>query len=142
MKKAKKENAILQNAVLDRDLKMAKQRALVVGMTVLGICTMAFFLYWNDKKKKQLRLEAENIIKENKLKTSKKVHDVVANGIYRVMSEIEYGEELDREDMLDKLEVLYEKSKRYILRTGGRRTGRGRGKLCTGNCSIDKIFRS
>lgn len=111
VEKSKKENAILQNAVLDRDLKMAKQRALVVGMTVLGICTMAFFLYWNDKKKKQLRLEAENLIKENKLKTSKKVHDVVANGIYRVMSEIEYGEELDREDLLDKLEVLYEKSR-------------------------------
>src|SRR5690606_5947395 len=40
-----------------------------------------------------------------------KVHDVVANGIYRVMSELENIEDLDREDLLDKLEIMYEKSR-------------------------------
>jgi signal transduction histidine kinase len=56
-------------------------------------------------------LEAKTVIQENRLKLSKKVHDVVANGLYRVMSEIENQDDLDKDGVLDKIEVLYDKSR-------------------------------
>ncbi|MGY0035742.1 sensor histidine kinase [Pedobacter sp. NJ-S-72] len=39
------------------------------------------------------------------------MHDVVANGLYRVMTEIENQDSLDRDSILDKLENMYEKSR-------------------------------
>src|SRR5690606_31149303 len=50
-------------------------------------------------------------IKASQLRTSKKVHDVVANGLYRVMAEIENKSDIDREGILDRLEDMYEKSR-------------------------------
>jgi preprotein translocase subunit SecA len=42
---------------------------------------------------------------------SKKVHDVVANGIYQVMTKIENQEHFDKDEALDELEFVYEKSR-------------------------------
>ncbi|WP_233165848.1 tetratricopeptide repeat-containing sensor histidine kinase [Pedobacter sp. ASV12] len=67
--------------------------------------------FWYRKRKQRLEMEKENAIKESRLKTSKKVHDVVANGLYRVMNKIEYQPELDKEVLLDEIEDLYEKSR-------------------------------
>lgn len=58
-----------------------------------------------------MELEAENRVKESQLKTSRKVHDVVANGIYRVMTELENRDDVNREELLDRLEILYDKSR-------------------------------
>ena len=49
-------------------------------------------------------------VKNTELKYSKKVHDVVANGIYEVMTTIENQNDLPKEKILDKLELMYEKS--------------------------------
>jgi two-component sensor histidine kinase len=50
-------------------------------------------------------------VEDDQLKTSKKVHDIVANSLYRVMMEIEGDGEVDRQTILDKLESIYEKSR-------------------------------
>lgn len=55
--------------------------------------------------------EARNKMRKNQLKLSKKVHDVVANGIYRIMKETEHSDYINKDPLLDKLEVLYEKSR-------------------------------
>jgi tetratricopeptide (TPR) repeat protein len=52
-----------------------------------------------------------NAMRASQLRTSKKVHDVVANGLYRIMSEVENQPQVDRERLLDKIEVLYERSR-------------------------------
>jgi signal transduction histidine kinase len=62
-------------------------------------------------RKKQLILLTDNKIKEERLVTSKKVHDVVANGLYQIMTTIEHNNSLDREHLLDKLEDMYQKSR-------------------------------
>ncbi|MDR6525324.1 hypothetical protein J2787_000694 [Chryseobacterium rhizosphaerae] len=54
---------------------------------------------------------ADSLLKENQLRISKKVHDIVANSIYSLMIEIEDGIEIDREKVLDGLENIYEKSR-------------------------------
>ena len=68
-------------------------------------------VFWYKKRKQKLALEAQHAIKESQLKTSKRVHDVVANGLYRVMTEIENQEYFNKEQMLDRIEDLYEKSR-------------------------------
>lgn len=64
-------------------------------------------------RKRQIRLkqEKELEVKNTQLKMSKKVHDVVANGIYQVMTKIENQESFDKEKALDELEFVYEKSR-------------------------------
>jgi len=109
--KNKKENLQLQKEVLDKDLSVVRHRAIAVGIVVVFLFSFGFFIYRYNKRREQLKLESEAKIKENQLKTSKRVHDVVANGIYRVMSEIEYKADFDRDELLDKLEYMYEKSR-------------------------------
>ncbi|WP_432709689.1 ATP-binding protein [Pedobacter sp.] len=72
---------------------------------------LSLSIFWYKKRKLKLESDAQNAIRESKLKTSKRVHDVVANGLYRVMTEIENQEHVDKESMLDKIEDLYEKSR-------------------------------
>ena len=60
---------------------------------------------------KKLKQEKEIEVKNTQLKMSKKVHDVVANGIYQVMTKIENQENFDRDKALDELEFVYEKSR-------------------------------
>lgn len=83
----------------------------VIIITSLSLLILIFGLFWYKKRQQHIKLIAEKAIKENQLKTSKKVHDVVANGLYRVMIEIENEKELDKERVLDKIEDMYEKSR-------------------------------
>lgn len=110
------ERLINEKLLLERNLDVQKDQIIrqrfISGLIVFGlITTIIFSLLWFKKRKKKLELELQNSIRENQLKTSKKIHDVVANGIYRVMNEIENQTEIDREGILDKLEDMYEKSR-------------------------------
>jgi len=68
-------------------------------------------IIWFRKRQIRLKQEKELEIKNTQLKISKKVHDVVANGIYQVMTKIENQEHFDKEKALDELEFVYEKSR-------------------------------
>ncbi|MEN4759811.1 ATP-binding protein [Chryseobacterium sp. C39-AII1] len=68
-------------------------------------------IFWYRKRKKRLQQEKELEVKNTQLKMSKKVHDVVANGIYQVMTKIENQEHFDKDEALDELEYVYEKSR-------------------------------
>ncbi|MEJ5962225.1 tetratricopeptide repeat-containing sensor histidine kinase [Pedobacter immunditicola] len=83
-------------------------------LMIVLISTILLFIagvFWYKKRKQKLALEAQHAIKESQLKTSKRVHDVVANGLYRVMTEIENQEHIHKEHVLDRIEDLYEKSR-------------------------------
>ncbi|SDQ46302.1 Tetratricopeptide repeat-containing protein [Chryseobacterium soldanellicola] len=81
----------------------------------IGIVSLILILiggsFWYRRRQKRLKQENELKIKNNQLKISKKVHDVVANGIYQVMTKIENQENIDKNEMLDELEFVYEKSR-------------------------------
>ena len=80
--------------------------ALIIAFSIL---ILGVFLY--RKRQKDLIQEKKLEVKETALKYSKKVHDVVSNGIYQVMSEIENSSNIDKNDVLNKLENVYEKSR-------------------------------
>jgi len=98
--KAEAENEKKKNAIL--------KLYIFIGLLIVLLC-FAYFLF---KKRKQ-KLEQEKIleVKKTELKYSKKVHDKVANGIYHVMSGIENNLHLNKEEILNKLELVYEISR-------------------------------
>ena len=109
--KNKSDNLKLQKENTDKKYQIIKQRILLFSTLLLFLAGSVISVIWYKKRKQRLELEAQNSIRESQLKTSKKVHDVVANGLYRVMTEIENQERLDRNSILDKLENMYEKSR-------------------------------
>lgn len=98
--KAQVENSEQKYHILKQNVALA---------VLLGVLISAYFWYKRRKK----RMEQENLFKIEKteLKYSKKVHDVVANGVYQIMTEVENQPQLDRNTLLDKLETIYEKSR-------------------------------
>ena len=104
VQKSKADNLALQQHI-------TRQRVLLYGLIVSAILLIAVLSLWYRRRRRRLKLESENAIRESKLKTSQKVHDVVANGLYRIMNELEHGGTIDKEPLLNKIEGLYEKSR-------------------------------
>ena len=109
--KNKADNLLLQKDNAEKKYQITRQNFLLIVTFVFIIAGIIIFALWYKKRKQKLALEAKAAIRENQLKIHKRVHDVVANGLYRMMSEIENKEEVDKERILDGIEVLYEKSR-------------------------------
>jgi len=88
-----------------------RQRLLLYGFIVLAVVIISGLIAWYRKRRKRMKQEAENAIREARLKTSQKVHDVVANGLYGIMNELEHSNTIEREPLIDKIDRLYEKSR-------------------------------
>lgn len=93
-------NLEAENKVLYRNIIVASLLLLIVGSVV-----------WYKKRKKRLEQEKELEVKNTELKYSKKVHDVVANGIYQVMTKLENNMDISRDETLDDLEYVYNRSR-------------------------------
>ncbi|WP_139375227.1 tetratricopeptide repeat-containing sensor histidine kinase [Sphingobacterium nematocida] len=109
--KNKVDNAQLKNSLSEKIQKINLQR---VWASICGIFVLLFVVWGyvrSKQRKERMKGEAAERIKINELRTSRKVHDVVANGLYRVMSEITYVEVIDKEDVLDKIEDMYNRSR-------------------------------
>jgi len=104
VEKNKAENLQLQKENSEKGYQLA-------GVLLIAVLGSALGALWYRKRNQTLKLEAENNIQQNKLRLSRKVHDIVTNGIYRVMNEVEHNDEIDRGDLLDKLEVVYDQSR-------------------------------
>ncbi len=109
--KNKADNLKLQKDNTEKKYQIIKQRILLISTFLLIVAGAVISILWYKKRKQRLELEAENTIRENQLKTYKKVHDVVANGLYRLMKEIQNRASLEREDIVSKLDAMYEKSR-------------------------------
>lgn len=87
------------------------RRLWVISLSVILVIILVMGTMLYRRRMKQMALKAEAKLRESQLKTSKKVHDVVANGLYRLMSEIENNDDLEKDSVLDDLEDLYEQSR-------------------------------
>jgi len=79
-----------------KKVQIIKQWIIIAG--IIGILIIAFVWY-------------KNRIRQHQLKTSRKVHDVVANGLYHIITRLEHQQSIEKEQLLDEIEVLYEKSR-------------------------------
>ena len=111
VEKNKADNLRLEKENAEKQNRLVSQRAITGASIFLLLLAVGGGTLWYKRRKQRLELEAQNRVKETQLHLSKKIHDVVANGIYRVMSEIEHGDEVDRDGVLDKLENMYHQSR-------------------------------
>lgn len=109
--KNKTENLKLQKENVERTYQVAKRDLLLLLGTLAFISSAVIGLLWYRKRREKMIADKQNALHESQLRTSKRVHDVVANGIYRVMTEIDHDETLDKTAILDKLESMYETSR-------------------------------
>ncbi|BEV05272.1 hypothetical protein [Chryseobacterium gambrini] len=103
----KAENLRLKADTIEKDNHILRQYFLLVILIIVII----FIIIWYRRRQLKLKQEKELEVKNTQLKMSKKVHDVVANGIYQVMTKIENQEDFDKDEALDELEFVYEKSR-------------------------------
>lgn len=83
------------------------QRLMIIALIIIaGLATVLFFKWRRKQAHKN-----EIAVRDTQLKYSKKVHDVVANGLYHTMVEIQNTEVLNRHTLLNSIEKLYEESR-------------------------------
>lgn len=111
VEKSKNEALRLVQENQRKDFQLKLQYLVIVIVFFLATAFIWMIVYGNRKKRQRQALEAENELQNYQLSTSQKIHDVVANGLYRVMSELENVPVVDREGLLDKLENMYERSR-------------------------------
>lgn len=103
--KNKVENLKLQKENADKKIQIIKQRGVLYSVILAMLLGVFITIIWYRKRK-------QSIIREQKLKASQKVHDVVANGLYRIMVEIEHQDtNMEKNVLLDKIEDMYERSR-------------------------------
>ncbi|QCX52345.1 tetratricopeptide repeat-containing sensor histidine kinase [Elizabethkingia sp. JS20170427COW] len=106
----------LENIHLEKELDYKNNRIFlqkIILISIISLVTVAVLstiILWR-RRKQALLLQSENKIKEERLTISKKVHDIVANGLYQVMQSVEHQEDLDKEQLLDDLDIMYQKSR-------------------------------
>lgn len=81
-----------------------------IGIIAL-ILTLIFGVFLYRRRKIRLQQEKELEIKNTQLKMSKKVHDVVANGLYHMMVDVQNNPEMDKTRILNNIEKMYEESR-------------------------------
>jgi signal transduction histidine kinase len=107
----KAENLKLQQENTKKEYQLII-RDLLIGMGIIVFSTLSLIaIFWYRKRRQKIASDARKVIAESKLKTSKQVHDVVANGIYRVMAEIENQDAIEKEEILDRLDNMYQQSR-------------------------------
>lgn len=84
---------------------------LTVIIVILSLFIITSLIVSFRRRRMRMRQEAELSIRNSKLKTSQRVHDVVANELYGIMNELEHGKPIEREPLLIRIEELYEKSR-------------------------------
>jgi len=103
------EKSKADNLVLQKDNEGKRYQIIILAIGIFLIIIAGTL--WYKKRKQRLELEAQNSIRDNKLKTSQKVHDVVANGLYRIMSKLDNQVTLKDNPIVNEIEELYEQSR-------------------------------
>lgn len=105
--KNKADNLQLQKDNAQKKVQLLRQQVAFVFIIVFVVSAGIVIRMWYRKRKQQMESEK----RAHQLQTSQKVHDVVANGLYRIMTEIEHEDTIEKEPLLDKIEELYERSR-------------------------------
>jgi len=109
--KSKTDNLILQKENSERRLELIRER--VRFYAVLATFFLAVFVatFWYRNRKKRNEKEKQEAILENQRKASKKVHDTLANDLYRIMKTVQYESEPSPEWLIDNLDEVYQRAR-------------------------------
>ena len=129
--KNKADNLRLQQENDEKKAEVVQQRAISAVVMAAFVVLTGAGIWWYRKRKQRLEWEKESAKQEERLQISRKVHDVVANGIYRLLTAVEHGGNIEREKLLDQLDGLYIQSRDISYEPAG--SPRGDFQLSVGN---------
>lgn len=109
--KSKANNLVLQKENAEKKVQIIGQWILLVGVLILAAAGFAWY-----------RKQKQRAIREHRLKTLQKVHDVAANGQYRLISRIEHGKIDGQEQLLDEMTALYDQIRDISYETPDEKT--------------------
>ncbi|WP_110053936.1 tetratricopeptide repeat protein [Chitinophaga sp. S165] len=109
--KNKADNLQLQKDNAQKRTQLVIQRFILALIILLFIIIGLVVIRRYRRRRQQIELASRQAIQAHQLKTSQKVHDVVANGLYRIMTDLEHRPTVDKEELIDKIEALYERSR-------------------------------
>jgi signal transduction histidine kinase len=104
VEKNKADNLALQKANTEK-----KYQLLVV--LIAGLIGLIITVLWYRRFRRQKAVEKEAAIQETQRKAAKKVHDTLANDIYRIMKKIQHDTGVDKEWLLDNIDDVYKRSR-------------------------------
>jgi tetratricopeptide (TPR) repeat protein len=103
----KQKNEQNQKLVEDNRIDRIKRNFAIGSLSIILIAG----IFWYRRRKIRLQQEKELEVKNTQLKMSKKVHDVVANGLYHMMVDVQNNPEVDKTKILNNIEKMYEESR-------------------------------
>jgi signal transduction histidine kinase len=106
--RAKAENLTLQKDNADKKLQLIKQSIRFYGALLLFLLAAVFSILWYRKRKQQQELDKQNAISETRQKDAKKVHDTLANDIYRIMKRVQHDPAVDKVWLEDNIDGVYQ----------------------------------
>ncbi len=109
--KHKADKLKLQKDNADQNSQIIKQWAIIVIIVIFAVAGGIIYRQHSRRKQAETEAKAQQQIQEYQLSTSKKIHDVVANGLYQVMTEIEHQPDLDKDLLATRIDVLYKQSR-------------------------------
>jgi signal transduction histidine kinase/Flp pilus assembly protein TadD len=109
--KSKADNLILQKDNAEKKGQIAQQQITLYIIIFIVAISVILTFNWYRKRKQRMQWESEKAIREERLRLSQRVHDVVANSLYSIITSLEHDPAVKIEQLADKLEVLYEKSR-------------------------------
>ena len=109
--KSKADNLKLQKENSEKRYELIQERIRFYGMLGLFLLIIFLAVRWYKIRKKRTEQEKQEAILENQRKASKKVHDTLANDLYRIMKTVQYGSEQDPEWLMDNLDDVYQRAR-------------------------------
>ena len=87
--------------------RILKQNFTIVFLAGFLLCILVYMY----RSRRFMQKSKEFAVKNTELQYSKKIHDIVANGLYNLIAEIENNETLSKETILNKLSNMYDSSR-------------------------------
>lgn len=109
--KNKRENISLQKENLEKKFEIIKHQIIAGILILLIIALLGVLYFWNKRKKRLKIIEKQKILESEREKFSKKIHDEFSNDVYNIMSTVENKTDINKPDLLNKLEIIYNKSR-------------------------------
>ena len=109
--KNKADNLELLKDNADKKYELSQQRLRFYVMLFVFIIIVIIAIDQYNKRKLRQEAEQEAAIRDTRQKASKKVHDTLANDIYRVMKQVEHAEHLEKEKLVGDIDDIYQRAR-------------------------------
>lgn len=107
----KADNLRLQRDNAEKSNQLNKQRFLSAIIFIVLVAGGVTSWLWFKRRQERMKLEREKAVQEKEYQILKSVHDVVANGLYRLMKRVQNREQLPEAELITHLDQLYERSR-------------------------------